>query len=99
MICEGPFDVLTCYTYGYPAIGTFGNPSPYQIEAINKSPIKVLYLAMDKDSAGRRMANTIKAGLDSRIIIKYVEWPNGKKDANELSADEFHKTMEKAKKS
>jgi DNA primase len=99
MICEGPFDVLTCYTYGYPAIGTFGNPSPSQIAAINKSPIKVLYLAMDNDSAGRRMANTIKAGLDSRIIIKYVEWPYGKKDANELSAEEFHKTMEKAKNS
>lgn len=99
MICEGPFDVLTCYTYGYPAIGTFGNPSPYQINAINKSPIKVLYLAMDNDSAGRRMANTIKAGLDPRIIIKFVDWPNGKKDPNELTAEEFHQTMEKAKRS
>jgi DNA primase len=99
MICEGPFDVLTCYTYGYPAIGTFGNPSPHQIDAINKSPIKVLYLAMDNDSAGRRMANTIKAGLDPRIIIKYVEWPAGKKDPNELTAEEFHQTMEKAKNS
>ena len=99
MICEGPFDVLTCYTYGYPAIGTFGNPSPYQIDAINKSTIKVLYLAMDNDSAGRRMTNTIKAGLDPRIIIKYVEWPAGKKDPNELTAEEFHKAMEKAKSS
>ena len=99
MICEGPFDVLTCYTYGYPAIGTFGNPSPNQIKAINKSTIKVLYLAMDNDSAGRRMANTIKAGLDPRIIIKYVEWPAGKKDPNELTAEEFHQAMEKAKNS
>lgn len=99
MICEGPFDVLTCYTYGYPAIGTFGNPSPYQIEAINRSPIKVLYLAMDNDSAGRRMANTIRAGLNPRIIIKEVQWPNGKKDPNELTAEEFHQAMEKAKNS
>ncbi len=99
MLCEGPFDVLTCYTYGYPAIGTFGNPSPSQISAINKSPIKILYLAMDNDSAGRRMANTIKAGLDPRIIIKSVEWPAGKKDPNELTAEEFHQTMEKAKNS
>ena len=97
MICEGPFDVLTCYTYGYPAIGTFGNPSPSQIAAINRSPIKVLYLAMDNDSAGRRMANTIRAGLDSRIIVKEVEWPT--KDPNELSYEEFQKVMEKAKKS
>jgi DNA primase len=99
MICEGPFDVLTCYTYGYPAIGTFGNPSPYQIEAINKSPIKVLYLAMDNDAAGRRMASTIRSGLDPRIIVKEVHWPNGVKDPNELSYDEFCKVMEIAKNS
>ena len=99
MVVEGPFDTLTCYTYGYPAIGTFGNPSPYQIEAINKSPIKVLYLAMDNDAAGRRMANTIRAGLDPRIIIKEVQWPLGRKDPNELGYEEFQQTMEKAKNS
>jgi DNA primase len=99
MICEGPIDVLTCYTYGYPAIGTFGNPSPSQINAINKSPIKILYLAMDNDSAGRRMANTIKAGLDPRIIVKEVNWGFGKKDCNELTYEEFQKVMEQAKNS
>lgn len=99
MICEGPFDVLTCYTYGYPAIGTFGNPSPYQINAINRSPIKILYLAMDNDAAGRRMTNTIKAGLDPRIIIKEVKWPPGKKDPNELSFEEFNAVMTAAKQS
>ena len=99
MICEGPFDVLTCYTYGYPAIGTFGNPSPNQIEAINKSPIKVLYVAMDNDAAGRRMANTIKSGLDPRIIVKDVIWPAFVKDPNELSYEEFQKVMTIAKNS
>ena len=97
MICEGPIDVLTCYTYGYPAIGTWGNPSPTQINAINKSPIKVLYLAMDNDEAGRRMTNTIRAGLDPRIIIKEVHWT--KKDPNEHSYEEFQKVMEIAKNS
>ena len=99
MICEGPFDVLTCYTYGYPAIGTFGNPSPSQIMAINKSPIKVLYLAMDNDAAGRRMANTIRAGLDPRIIIKEVQWLPDKKDPNEHSFEEFNFVMKNAKNS
>ena len=97
MICEGPIDVLTCYTYGYPAIGTWGNPSPSQIMAINKSPIKVLYLAMDNDQAGRRMANVIKAGLDPRIIVKEVKWI--KKDPNEHSYEEFQKVMSLAKNS
>lgn len=99
MICEGPFDVLTCYTYGYPAIGTFGNPSQSQIDAINKSSIKVLYIAMDNDNAGRRMANTIKAGIDPRIIIKEVQWPTWAKDPNDLSYEEFCNVMEKAKNS
>ena len=99
MICEGPIDVLRCYTCGYPAIGTFGNPSPEQIEAINKSPIRVLYLAMDNDSAGRRMANTIRAGLDSRIIVKEVQWPFGRKDPGECSNEEFCNSMINAKNS
>jgi DNA primase len=97
MICEGPIDVLTCYTYGYPAIGTWGNPSPSQIDAINKSPIKVLYIAMDNDWAGQRMANVIKAGLDPRIIIKEVKWIH--KDPNEHSYEEFQKVMNEAKNS
>ena len=98
MICEGPFDVLTCYTYGYPAIGTWGNPSPSQIEAINRSPIKVLYMAMDNDTYGRKFTNIIKAGLDPRIIVKDVHWPVGKKDANELTFEEFNNVMTEAKK-
>lgn len=97
MICEGPIDVLTCYTYGYPAIGTFGNPSPSQINAINKSPIKVLYLAMDNDIYGQKFTNIIKAGLDPRIIIKQVKWPVGHKDANDLTYEEFKNVMLEAK--
>lgn len=99
MICEGPIDVLTCYTYGYPAIGTWGNPSPSQIDAINKSPIKVLYIAMDNDWAGQRMANVIKAGLDPRIIVKEVHWLPNRKDPNEHSYEEFQKVMNEAKNS
>ena len=99
MLVEGPVDCLTCYTYGYPAIGTFGNPSPNQIDAINKSPIKVLYLAMDNDWAGRRMANVIRAGLDPRIIVKEVKWVPNKKDPNEHSYEEFQKVMNEAKNS
>ncbi len=99
MICEGPIDVLTCYTYGYPAIGTWGNPSPNQINAINKSPIKVLYLAMDNDTYGKRFANIIRAGLDPRIIVKEVHWLPNKKDPNEHSYEEFQKVMDEAKNS
>jgi DNA primase len=73
--------------------------SPTQIEAINKSPIKVLYIAMDNDWAGQRMANIIKSGLDPRIIIKEVHWLPNKKDPNEHSYEEFQKVMNEAKNS
>ena len=99
LLCEGPFDVLTCYTFGYPAIGTFGNPSPSQIAAINRSPLKVLYLGMDNDSAGRRMANVIKSELDPRIIVKEVQWPKNRKDPGECSFEEFQKAIVLAKNS
>lgn len=97
MVVEGMIDCLTCYTYGYPAIATIGNPSPEQIEAINCSPIKVLYVAMDADAAGQRMANRIKSGLSPRILVKDVHWGAGKKDPNELSYEEFRKAIENAK--
>lgn len=99
LLVEGPIDTLISYTYGYPAIGIFGNPSPGQIEAINKSPIRVLYLGLDNDSAGRRMANTVKAGLDPRIIVKEVQWPVGRKDPGETSYEEFCNSMMIAKNS
>jgi hypothetical protein len=54
---------------------------------------------MDNDPAGRRMANTIRAGLDPRIIVKEVHWLPGKKDPNEHSFEEFQKVMEIAKNS
>jgi DNA primase len=97
ILCEGPIDVLTCYSRNYPAIGTWGNPSPSQIEAINKSPIKVLYLGMDNDWAGQRMANVVRAGLDPRIIIKEIKWPQ--KDPNACSLEEFQKAINDAKNS
>jgi hypothetical protein len=99
IICEGMIDALTCYTYGYPAIATMGNPSPAQIEAINRSCITVLYFAFDNDSAGKRMANTIKASLSPRIITKEVALPANRKDVNELSYEEFQNVMTTAKNS
>jgi hypothetical protein len=54
---------------------------------------------MDNDWAGRRMANTIRAGLDPRIIIKEVHWLPNKKDPNEHSFEEFQKVMNEAKNS
>ena len=89
IITEGPFDVLTGWTYGYPTCGTFGQISDYQIEQLNKSCIRVLYVAFDNDEAGRRFACALKRGLDPSIIAVDVKLPANKKDLNELTKEEF----------
>lgn len=99
IITEGPIDVLTAYSYGYPAIGTFGNPSDYQIDLINKSCIKVLYLMFDNDITGEKITNRLKNQLDKRIILKQVKFINNKKDINDLTFEEFQTVIQKAKNS
>ena len=99
IITEGPFDVLTAYTYGYPAIGTFGNPSDYQIDQINKSCITVLYTMFDNDDAGRKFTRFLKSRLDKRILVVEVKLPDGKKDINDLSLEEFQNILKNAKNS
>lgn len=99
LLTEGPFDCLTAYSYGYPAIATWGNPSPEQINAINRSCLKTIYLAFDNDQAGQRFSRILKSGLSSRILIKEVQLPSHRKDLNDLTFEEFTKVMETAKKS
>lgn len=99
IITEGPFDVLTAYSYGYPAIGTFGNPSDYQIDQINKSCITVLYTMFDNDDAGRKFTRLVKSKLDKRILVVEVKLPEGKKDINDLSFEEFQNILKIAKNS
>lgn len=89
VICEGPFDCLTAYEYGYNAIATLGNISDYQIDQINKSCIKYLYLCMDNDAAGRKMTAFLNKKLSPRILQTVVSFPAGKKDLNDLSKAEF----------
>ena len=96
VITEGPFDCLTGWEYGYPTCATFGKISDYQISQLNKSCITVLYAMFDNDEAGRRFTKTLKSKLDKRIIIVDVKFPDGKKDINDLSKDEFVKIIKEA---
>lgn len=97
MITEGPFDTLTGWEYGMPTIGTFGNPSDFQIEQINRSGLKVLYLAFDNDEAGRRFTQSVKRRLDRRILTRELRFPPNKKDVNDLSYEEFKTALQNAK--
>lgn len=99
IITEGPFDCLTAYTYGYPACATLGTISDFQIEQINKSPLTVLYAMFDNDEAGRKFFNKLQSKLTKRIVLINVQIPDGKKDINDLSYEEFTNLITKYKNS
>ena len=98
LICEGPFDCLTANEYGFPAIATLGSPSIEQIKKLGRSGIRSLYVMFDNDEAGRKFTKFLQENLDKRIITTVVIVPNGKKDINDLTRDEFYKAIENAEK-
>ena len=96
VITEGPFDCLTSYEYGYPAVATLGKISDYQIEQLNKSCLTVLYACFDNDDAGRSFLATLKRKLTKRIIIIETKFPSNRKDINDMSKEEFEKVIKSA---
>lgn len=99
LITEAQIDCLTSWGYGFPAVATIGNPSNHQLELLNKSGVRVLYLAFDQDQAGERFKNTVISKLRKDIIIIPVQFPEGYKDINDLeNRDQFYDCIEKAEK-
>lgn len=98
IITEGPFDCLTAYEYGAPAIATLGKLSEQQVAQINKSCLTTIYTMFDNDDAGREFTEYLKQRLDKRILVEEVKLPPNRKDLNELSYQEFIKIFEDRKK-
>lgn len=99
MITEGPFDCLTGWEYGYPTIATLGKMSDNQIDQLNKSSIRVLYLAFDNDDAGRSFAATLKRKLAKHIMAVDIRLPKNKKDINDLTKEELDEAIKKSRES
>lgn len=89
LIVEGPFDCATGWANNVPTIATLGTVSDYQIDLINKSSIKFLYLCMDSDEAGRRFTQYLKDKLRKDILLVDIRLPKGRKDCNELTFMEW----------
>ena len=97
VLTEGPFDCLTSYVYGMPAIATLGRISDTQIELLNKSCINVIYAMFDNDYWGRVFLDTLKRKLTKRIMIIETQFPPNKKDINDLTREEFEKVLKNAR--
>lgn len=89
LLCESQINALYGWSMGYPSIATFGcNITDRQIEEINKSGIKHLYICYDGDFAGRKGTRKVINNISKSIFVDVIIMPDGK-DLNDLTEDEF----------
>ena len=93
ILTEGPFDCLTAWSYGFPAVASLGNISEEQIALIGKSTITHLLLMFDNDIYGQKFAERVKNKLNKRILVDIINIPAGFKDINDLDYETFWKLL------
>lgn len=93
IITEGQIDALTAWTYGSPAVATMGCPSENQIDILNKSGLRVVITMFDNDAAGSRFVARIKKNLSKDILLLHAQLPQGTKDINDLTKEQFDYVM------
>jgi len=89
-ICESMFDCLTCWVYGKQALALNGLGNANQLLELKYLPHRSIILALDNDKAGIRAKGDIYDKLKGVKDIKFMNFPQGKKDVNDLSEDEFN---------
>ncbi len=93
IVCESMIDALTCWQYGKYAVALNGTGNDLQFKQLSELPCRELVLATDNDEAGRKARQRIRQNVHNKIITEYI-LPEGKKDINELTEEEFY-SMEK----
>jgi DNA primase len=93
IICESMIDALTCWVYGKPAVALNGTGDDLQFVQLNKMPCRKFILATDNDAAGMKARRRLRKNLKGKLITEYV-FPEGRKDINDLSLEEFNSLVE-----
>lgn len=88
IICESMIDAITCWQYGKHAVALNGLGNEIQFKQLRQLPCRELILATDNDEAGLKARDRIRAKVSNKLITEYV-LPEGKKDINELTKEEF----------
>lgn len=90
MIAEGQMDAVSAYGFGMPCVATIGAISDHQIDLINNSGVRILYLMFDGDFYGNKFKNKLLSKLKPGIFPICVPiMTAGKKDINDLTKEEF----------
>ena len=93
VVCESMIDALTVWVYGKYAVAMNGLGNELQFKQLRELKCRKLILATDNDDAGQRARIRIRKNVTNKIITEYV-LPEGKKDINELTKDEFDNLKE-----
>ena len=94
IITEAQIDALTCWGYGVPACAFIGLGSDKQYEILNNNRIKCWVTMFDNDQAGRDATQRFNRLIRKDLFVINIEIPNGKKDINDLSEDEFNQLLD-----
>ena len=89
IVTEGQLDALTAWSYGYPAVATMGCPSEKHIQLLNNSGIRVIIAMFDNDVAGQNFTRRLRKYLNKDIFFLTTKFPDGVKDINDLSKEQF----------
>ena len=93
IVCESMLDALTCWVYGKYAVALNGLGNELQFKQLRELPCRKLILATDNDEAGMKARKRIRENIKNKLITEYI-LPEGRKDINELSKEEFDRLEE-----
>lgn len=89
-LCEGILDALTAWTYGGYAIALMGLVlQDRQLEILKRLPIRSIVIATDNDKHGKRAMYKIKKQLEGFKMLYTIEYPEGTKDLNDFTEEQF----------
>ena len=85
-IVESPFNMLTLWKLGHPAICLFGTGGGNQYNMLNKLPIRHYIIALDPDEAGKKGSRKLLHNLGKTKLLSKVNYLDSR-DINELDLE------------
>ncbi|MDN9010023.1 toprim domain-containing protein [Brevibacillus laterosporus] len=85
VLVESEIDAMYLWSAGVPAVALGGSVfSEEKAEALRKSPIEIIGVMADHDSAGQKMKRAVVGGLSGYMAVNVVGYPFRYKDPNEI---------------
>ena len=82
-------DAITCWVYGKYAVALNGLGNELQFRKLRAMPCRKFILGKDNDKAGKSARKRLRNYIRDKLITEYI-LPDGKKDINDLSQEEFN---------